>query len=357
MPQYISKRQLYWLVLSFNLGSAIILMPGIITNTAAQDGWIALNIGALISMPALAAAAKLSRLYPDLSFVGYSKKIAGRLPGSVIGVLWCMFALALAVLVLRNFSDFFRIYMLPHTPNLAINSVMLFTIVMALYLGVEVLARVCQLLTPAVLVLYVVVTLPMIHCFEAANFLPMFHIGIDKIAWGSIQAVAFPFGETVLFAGLLVHLQDKTRCQKVLFAGVLSGAAFLTLGLLRTLAALGTDTTVRHYYAVVEPLRSVGFNGLEIVVVANWFCFAFLKIAVCMFAFCRGLADLVDSADYKFFTVPAGIIVVTLAELVFDNISENVVFVNYCWPLIALPVEVLLPLMLLAAAVLKKKAG
>ncbi len=355
MSQYISKRQLFWLVVSFNLGSAVISIPGILTNTAGRDGWIALITGALISLPALAVITKLSQLYPDLSFVGYSKKIAGRLLGSVIGALWCLFALCLAALVLRNFSDFFRTYLLPATPDLVINSVMLFTVIITLWLGVEVLARVCQLLSPVVLAFFVLITVPMVPDFDINNIMPLFQNSAGKIAWGSMQALAFPFGETVLFAGLMVYLKDKNFCPKVLLIGVLSAAVLLLLGLMRTVLALGLDAVQRHYYAVIEPLRAAALNGLEIVIVANWFCFAFFKVAVCMFVFCRGLADLIGSDDYKSLTVPGGIIAACSAKLIFENISENIFFANYCWPLLALPVEVLLPLLLLAAALLKKK--
>lgn len=357
MEQKLSKTQLLWIVISFNLGSAILLLPGILVNTAAQDAWIPLTLGAFLSLLVLLPISKLSCLYPNLSFVQYSEKIMGKLLGKMIGVIWCWFAMHLGSLVVRNFTDFFNLTMLPNTPTLAISALLFIPIILALYQGIGSLGILAQAISPFVLILFVGITFNMLPNMSSERILPLFEQDLMHITWGSIQALSFPFGESILFASLLLFVKNKSGCSKVLIKGVLIAAALLLLGLVRTLLALGVDETQRLYFAVLEPSRREAFGfvrGLEIFIIVNWFNFAFFKIAVCLYAFCQGVSNLINSDRYKPFIIPAVIIMISLSKLSYENIVQEVNAAAVLWPVYAVPIEVLLPLSLLAVAMIRK---
>jgi len=122
---------------------------------------------------------------------------------------------------------------------------------------------------------------------------------------------------------------------------------------LRTLLVLG-PATAKLWYPVLEAVRMINlFNiiqRVEAAVVINWIGFGFIKITVCFYAFVLGLAQWLNLKDYKPLLLPAGVLMVSLSILVYDNYVEEVFFASMIWFPYAMPITFIIPLVMLAVA-------
>ncbi|WP_031513631.1 GerAB/ArcD/ProY family transporter [Desulfofalx alkaliphila] len=353
----LNSRQLFWIIVGFILGSAILLITGILVSTASQDAWLSLIIGAFLGIIPLLLVTKLSCLYPGKSLVQYSQLILGKFAGKIVGIIWCWFALHLGVLVLRNFADFIMISMLPRTPEIVIYITFIIPVILVLFAGIGVFGNVVQIISPVVLSLFIMVTVIMMPQFDFGYLQPVLQQGIHNIIWGSMQVFAFPFGEMVLIASILPSLKDKEKCTQVLLKGLLVATILLLLGLFRTVLVLGVEDTQRLIYPVMEPakIEIFGFiRGLEVIIIINWYSFGFIKFAVCLYAFCRGFSNLTGCHSYKPIIIPASIVMISLAIISFNNIAEQFNYALTFWPIFTIPIQLFIPAILLAVAKLKK---
>ncbi len=348
----ISPRQAMWLIISFLLGSAIILIPSAVAAEARQDAWLAIMLATAAGLFIIAVYTSLALRFPGKNYIQLCEIILGKYPGSLAGLAFIWLALHLGSLVVRNFGDFLNATILQHTPMAAVNAIVSLLAVMTVKKGLEVMARVNDLLLPLLLAFILFLTVVVLSDADVQKLLPVLENGIRPVIRGALPAIGFPFAETALFTMIIPCLHRPGEARRSLLLGGLAGGALLLVIVLQTLLVMGPASSAKNWYPTLE---AVFLERAEVIIIINWIFFGFMKITVCLYAFALGLAQWAGLKEYRPLALPAGVIMAALSMYVYDSYVEEAAFAAKIWFPYAMPVTLIIPLAMLIIARAREK--
>ena len=172
-----SKQLALWFILH-QLGSAFLLLPGMLASMAKQDAWISVILalsGYMLLVPMYAALAKRLR---GRTFHEYLEKVLGKWFGGALTLAFVVgYPFFIFVLVLSDLSEFVTTVFFPETPAIVIQAGMLLPVLYALKLGIASIGRAAELLFFVVLFLFFLGYLSLIPGTNPAQLLPILEYG------------------------------------------------------------------------------------------------------------------------------------------------------------------------------------
>jgi spore germination protein KB len=353
----ISARQFFILVLLFTIGSSVLIVPAGVVAEAKQDAWIAmiLALGAGLFLSLFYYA--LSKLYIGETFARFTERTLGRGVGLPISVFFFGYTFTLSALVLRNLGDFIITAILPETPIQFLHISFMAIVIMAVRLGLEVIARAAEIFAPWALMFIVLIVLLLTPEMEFIKLQPVFGTGILSVLRGALPVLGSPYLELVVFLVILPYLNQTNRPGRAFFLGTLIGGILLFLVTFLCILVLGVDVTARQMYPsyTLAKIISVGdfLERLEVLLAGSIFFSLFFKLTLCFYASAAELAHILRIKDYRPLVLPLGMIVIIYSIIAYPNSTYFLTFVGRIWPYFAATFGLLLPLLLFTAAKLR----
>ncbi|TFE26626.1 GerAB/ArcD/ProY family transporter [Cohnella luojiensis] len=355
----IGVRQLTILVILISIGDAILVLPSIPAIEAKQDAWISVVIGLAIGLPIVYLLTIVGKLYPGLTVVEYNEKILGTWLGKAISLFFLSYLFFSAAAHLRESSDFMITNIMPETPIMAINILFLGIIVMGARLGLETLTRTAEILFPWFILLLLMFILFLIPQADIKNMLPVLGEGIKPVIRGSIASAAFPFAELVVFLMVFPYVNQTNRIRRSFLLGALLGGIVLIAIVALSILVLGADLVARNIYPSFFMAKKISIGNflerVEAILAIIWFISIYFKITLYYYAFNLGLAQTLKLREYRFLTLPSGMILLLLSLMVAPNITYYNEVISKYWPNLDFTYSILLPLLLLGVYALRKK--
>lgn len=112
----ISSIDLFFVMIQTMIGVGLLSLPHDTYQTAESDGWISLLISGVIIQLIILLLWLLCRKFPNLTLFDFSKMIVGKVPGTIINVLYIIHFLAVVCYIFIVFIDFVKRWILPETP-------------------------------------------------------------------------------------------------------------------------------------------------------------------------------------------------------------------------------------------------
>lgn len=356
----ISGRQAVFLIWNFVIASAILLIPGATIAEAKQDAWIAMILAMAAGLVIAVVYTALGTRFPDQTFIQYSEKVLGKVLGKAVGLFFIWFAIQLGSLVARNFGDVFTVALLPETPLMVFNLLIILMAAYAVRGGLEVIARANDFMIPIVIgailgVYFLVLSTP--GLFRPQNLQPVFEGGIVPVLKGAYPAIGFPFGETILFTMTIPYLNRTREARWAYPLGLILGGAILLLTIVITIMALGISLASGTVYPTLTVVRLISVaqfvERLEPLLLIAWLLSGFLKIAICLYAGSLGLAQWLNLKDCRPLVLPLAALMVPFSIHFYESIPQEIFFATKIWTIYALPIEFLVPLLMLGVATLR----
>jgi len=358
--QQISQIQLFVTMVSFQLGSAVILGIGM---DAKQDAWIAILFAMVAGLGLFSIYGYLAREYPQKTMFDCIESIIGKFGAKIISLLYAAYFIYIAARVLRDFGDLVLTTVLPETPLLAVNILMSLVILYAFRLGVEVIVRFAEILFP-----YVFIGLLLFFIFIFAGGLPDW-TNLQPVlenGWKPVFSAAFPniltfpFGETIVFWVIMAHIKN---CKKVIPIGLLSiltAGLFLTLVNIINIAVLGTYHAKTHLFPFLETIEKVNiaevFQRLDPIALTIFIVGGYLKITILFTAGMIGLQYVFSKKYSKFLTALVGALLVISSIYMSENFTEHLTVGLEIVPrFLHIPMQVIFPILLLITHLIKKR--
>lgn len=358
-----SAKQAVSVLTLFIMGSSLVVGGN---TDAKQDAWIAILVAAFLFAPMLMVYARLLSLHPGQGLYEIVLDVFGRIIGKAIIFLYVLYSIYLGALVMRNFSEFMQAVAIPETPQLV---TLIFGFVLCVWMvkkGAAVLGRWAKFVFPIALAAIAVTILLSLKFMDPDNLKPVLGTDFGTLMSSSFSLFAFPLAETILFTSLFGSVQTKSENTPygIYISAVLISIVLFLLVALRNILVLGAPVLSMFYfpsYEVVSVLSLGDFFTRFEVLIGMIFMFAgFVKICVCLFSATAGIAKLIHVRGGKDLAVPVGLLMMTIATIVFSNTLQMVDEINI-YKYFALPFQVILPLVILAGAEiktrLKKPAG
>ncbi|WP_169089098.1 endospore germination permease [Paenibacillus sp. PL91] len=348
----ITVYQLFTITFIFQLGTTIIFGFG---GSAGRDAWIAALFSCCLGVFIVLIYIALMRMNPGLTLVQWFPAQLGRWIGTPLAFLYPLMFLYIVGRIIADIRDMVSTTVLPSTPLLIISGVFAFIIAYCVYSGIEIVARLGEMILPIVLIMFCIEVIFLLssNVLHINNLLPVFEYG-----WEPVLKVVYPtgitqsFGETLVLAMFWPETKRPEKVMKItLLATILSGIMVTCFDVLAILVFGGMFSGLVYPLYTLLSLISIGhfIENLQMFGVLYFLMTALLKSVVYMFAAVRGIQQLTNMKGYRVLVIPAFAISLFLGMTLSKNISEHIyyhhfeILVPYVW----VPLLIVLPTILL----------
>lgn len=364
----INNRQLFWLIMSIEIGMNLLLSINFAIQSSKQDVWISMILAGLVSLFIGWICIKVSLLYPDQTLIEFTTTILGKGLGKVVGFFYLAQWYWVIAVMLREEYTFIRLSLLPKTPDYLIVLAMLAVVVYAVYKGgIETIGRLSELWGPILLLILVFTIILTSHNLRVNALLPIYSdSGMFPIMRGALAPTSL-LGEVSLVMMLISFTSfsnkaDKQRqLSKSILSAVFLSTTLLFLGAVWVIMTFGAELAARIHYPFFEMVKLVYLmefiQSLEIIMVSIWVISVFIKQSVYLFIASYGSAQWIGrtSGWKKWLWVAAFLIgasAITIVRL--DPSSKTLLEV--IWIRFVLPINFLLfPSILYIVGYLRKR--
>ncbi|WP_436243269.1 GerAB/ArcD/ProY family transporter [Paenibacillus sp. LjRoot56] len=338
------------------LATGFLALPTITSEKAHNDLWMTPVIASLSGFIAIYVAMKLHELYPKQTVSQYSKHIIGNIPGYVLSLVYVLVNAYSTGLIARQYAEFVKSCFLFKTPILIIIFSILLLAAFAVRGGVEILARSAVIFTP-IFILPLSILLLLIPEMDMRNVLPVMEHGIIPVIKGAIVPQAW-FSELFLisfFLPLLTDLKKSGKWSVISLCVIVVTMIFVDL---ISLFLLGSDTE-NKIYPILIAIRYISvanfFENLESLLLAMWVVGNFIKISVFYYIAVLSIAQSLKLSEYRPFVFPMGLFILVFSFWDIASFSYLGFILKVISPLFLSLFYMLIPLLLLIVAVLRKR--
>lgn len=317
------------LLLSVTIYSTTILtVPSFAIKHAKQDAWISIIFAIALSLIIAKITVNLSVRFQNKTIFQYPEEILGKVLGKIIVFLYLWWFLHLTSEVAREMGDFLASELMPETPLLVFIIIIVCIAGYAAYNGLEVIARVVQLLFPVLGLLFILYFLSL-KDMKITRLLPVFDSGIAPILKGAIVPTGW-LGEIFMISVIIPYLSKPKETQRVALFTVLISGFILVISVLIVILTLGIymgSSSLYPNYSVVRTISIAKFlERMDYFAFVAWVLGGLIKIAFCYYSFALGSAQVLGLKDYRPLIIPVGIIIVALSILLHENIVDALSF-------------------------------
>lgn len=354
----LSRHQLFTLMFIFEVGSTTLFALGI---QAKQDAWIVILLALLIGLIFIWVYTELQNAFPDKNYVEIITSILGNKLGipfvllNLLGYFWY------CARNLREFGELIIITALPQTPLWLINFLFVLLSIYALLKGVEVLARVSELIAPVIFIfiisLYILIYMSGVVKFS--NLAPVLGDGINPIITTLPSVIVFPFGEMFVFLMYWNYASEKETVRKTAMEAVLLSGILLCFSLIVDICTLGYKYISIATIPLVEVIKLINVGNIITNVDAVGIIIIFFGGFFKMSTYLNAIAS-IETVLFKLKDNKVPIIVTSVVLLWFSIVFEpSYAFHRWMFPFDASCVVIaytnISPVLLLAIYRIKKK--
>ncbi|MCQ6530456.1 GerAB/ArcD/ProY family transporter [Bacillus mycoides] len=323
----INKNQLIVLIILFEIGSTTLYALGV--GTVKQDAWLAIMIASLIGGGLLWMYTSIQKYYYQQDLGGILTIVLGRWISKPIILLYALYFIYIASLNLYTFSITTEITILPGTPLLAIQTlIVLVLIYIVAFLNIEVLARTGEILAPLFLLFLIIIYTLVIFSgvFHGNNLLPMMENGIPNIISTSIfKILNFPFAETIVFLMYWKYVDCKQSIRKFSFIAYVISSLFIIISIIVVIGVLGVTVASITTLPLFNVLQKIDLGNfvirLDPLGVSILFIGGFFKMVLNFYAGLLLLQSLFKIACSKWMTIIVCIVFLCGTSLQFPSIT------------------------------------
>jgi spore germination protein len=293
----ISPAQAIIIIINYILGVGILTLPRTIAaEVGTPDIWLTILISSIFPLGAGFIILTLNNRYPKKTFYQYSRKIAGRVLSTLIGLLMIAYFITLCSFEVRILAEVTETYLLEGTP---IPILIILFLWLALYLntdGINSIARMFQIIFPLTVFIFILLALMSLGLFELKNLRPVLGEGIGPVIKG-IKTTALSFIGIEIMIILSAFLTNPKKGKKIVIIGVLMPMIFYLITIVIVIGALSVDGVGNLAWPTISLIRSFEFPGIfferyDSLFLIIWILQIFATTSITLYAAALGLSQL-----------------------------------------------------------------
>ncbi|MBD2867992.1 GerAB/ArcD/ProY family transporter [Paenibacillus arenilitoris] len=354
----ISGAQISLLFFTFIVSTLILSVPGIMVSFAKQNAWMSIIPASLTGIVNIYVMTALARRYPGQSIMQYATAICGKWAGKLVGFYCTYYLFFFISSTVNEHAGFLNTNLLLYTPPLVLMATMLLLCGFAVLAGVETIGRCNEVIVLIVLVLLIPIFIFSLRDADPARLTPMLGEGLVPVIRGSVVPSAW-MSQFYFLGWFLPHLKEKPeKVRKKLLAALGGIVALIMVVDLLGIMVFG-PITPRMKFAFLDVIKYTSIIGplerLEAIAVTIWILGIFVKISMLLYMFCISATQLFGAKNYRKSVLPITVLSAVGSVWIFKNAAEFEAWITFTFPILALFTQSLLPLLLLAVAVIKAK--
>lgn len=300
--------------------TAILFPPAITAQQAGNDAVISWVIAWVVGFSMAWILVALTRRHPYQTIVEYSETLLGKQLGKVVGLLYAFYFLHVAAGVARQAGELMILAFMPETPLIIFLLMLVAASAYSVRSGVEVMARVGEIVFPLILVAFVFIFAAEVKDISLDEMLPIFAQGMGKPLEGSLVPMGF-FAELAVLGMLLPLLNDQGWAFRSATAVTLVLGVLTVLLEFLELSIFGARDVARMTLPPLELVKLIQIGRflerVESILAAAWLAAILLKLTLFHYATTAATAQVFGIRDTGALVLPIGLLVVTYA-MVFE---------------------------------------
>lgn len=354
----ISTKQFIWMLFILFTSYAVLQAPGLLLQLAGRDAWLCVIGGWVMDILLGFFYAYMGIRFPTENFVQYSMTILGKFSGRIVGMVFPLSFLMITVVIQISLSQVISKAFLPNTPVLVILASSYIVVGYAARKGIEVIARVCEIVGPIFFMSFIILFLLLIPFAHLEFIKPQFENGIYPVISGSVFILS-SLGICIMM-GMYIPICNRPENGFIAkFAGSTMGSVMFGIIVTFTVMVYGYQQSQNAFYPTLQLARAIHygtfFERIEVIWIMLAVGAAVVTSTNLMWAFCTGLSQITGLRSYKPLVLPAVLVSLALAATSFNNDVEYARFLKYTFPIFPALMTLTVIFLLIMAVVLKKK--
>ncbi len=340
----------------FLLGSSLVTGGD---RSAGRDTWLVILGVMTLALLLCAVHTRILRLFPEKNLFMIVRHVFGGIVGNAFSGILIAYFLTLHALIITDFTLYASIISLPSTSVFLIAlPVMLLTYALATK-EAQVIGRVSVFLFLYIVFYFIVNLIFSVGYFRYEYATPILQRPLSDIAPSAVGLLSFPFAEMIALMPVFHSVRRGTSKFKVIATGVLICGLIFAYTALRNVLMLGESVYSTNYYpsyiAISMIVISNYLQHIEITVsFAMLFCI-FIKSTVCLYDVRIGLADVFHIDHPRWILLGLSAVTVIASLLLLPSPQAIRWFASHLYLYVALPIQIMLPLILWVGAEVKKR--
>jgi spore germination protein KB len=358
---HISVLQYGMVITLIVLGTTILFVPGLSIALGGRDAWLSPVVAGAEGLIIVLTMLALSKRFPGLTPVEYLQELFGKWLGTLLGLYVVWLLIRQFSFMLREFTDFTTTVTLTRTPSDIILLLMMGVVYYGVRQGLEVLARVTQLVVIIELtqLLFSVVSLAT-KDIEIEHLTPLMENGPLPLLRSSLFIMNW-FGELIVVGFLLPYIRLKKGIAKASVYGVGAVTLLLVVTNVYTLGLFGDMIASRLQYGLYEVARYISIANflerLDPIVMGVWIMLIYCKLAIFCYVSSLGLAQVLRLQDYRPVVGMVCLVGSVMSQHMFRHQADLTHFMETTYPPFGLLIDMVCPLLLLGYAMIRKRKG
>ncbi len=352
----ISVTQLFlWMLIYFTAASSSNSLDILFTR---QDSFIANLLSIVPGILTVYLMVVLQKKYPGLSFFEMCEEILGKWPGTIINAIFVYFALEVCLFYARGFGEFMMSTM---TPELSVDLYLISIVLVGafgVYLGIEAIARVSQLLFPFYVLLLIIINVLLVRQFHLDNVLPLIDHKMGEIFYSTYLQYVFPMGEAIFFIGVLPYVKKSKHVFKAVAGSLILAGIFLAYRAVVSIGVLGQATALASNYPFFNAIRLVKIGEfierIDLLFLSIFAMAVLIQFITVYYFISHGIAHIFKVKRLKPLLVPVAIFVYALAKAANTNIVDINHYLMFIRPITGPIYMLVLPALLLVVSKIRK---
>ncbi|MDO7786638.1 GerAB/ArcD/ProY family transporter [Desulforamulus aquiferis] len=351
----ISNRQFAFIVIIFISSTADILLPTMTAILAGRDSWLSVILAAIFASVIVLIQARLVQRFPGKFFPEYARILLGPYLGNLLTVLYLLFLIYISAAIIGEINQISKTVFFMQTPEIILALLQTIAAAYAVFLGIEVVARVIEAAFPIGIFVRVILIFVVYGDLEMSRFLPIFDQGFIPIYQGSLRVTGW-LGESMILLFLSHHIQNIKKIGRTMVLSIWFVALILLLGSL-SIAYFGPQQAANITFPIFEIIRMFevgGIRGLDSLIMTFWYSATLFKIIILFYIVVITVKKLTNGQGNTFI-FPVALVFTVLPIILFVELSGTMEFLTNTWPGMAMTFELFIPALLLLVAILKKQ--
>jgi spore germination protein KB len=257
----------------------------------------------------------LTRLYDyaeNENIIQLGFRVGGRVFGFIAALCYTLFFIALASLVLREFTETVVATVLPGTPVSAVAIPFMFSILYIAYRGSETFTRVAFVFAPIVLVGIIAIFALNLNWMHPSFLLPILGPGLGKIVDASVFRIS-SYSELILIGFLFGSFRSKGSFRKTCIWSLILSTILLTAVIVVYLMLFPAESSMKLPYPMFQISRMIYLGRflqrVESVFIFLWVGTAVIHVGASVWAASYTLAEGMRLPMYKPLLIPMSLLI------------------------------------------------
>lgn len=358
----ISGLQLFYLMAGYVLGTAIILGLGLDSK---QDAWIFILIGMFFGLILMGVYSKLAAYYPGDTLVEMLPKIIGKFLSYPVILLYVVHFTYSAARGSRELGHLMVTTILSETPIIVVIASFMVLMIYCLIGGIETFGRMAEIVFPIYIfsLILIWILLFSVDQFDVKNLTPILGNGVKQVLKEAIpSSINFPFGETVVIMMLFPYLSDKKHLGKLGMSSILVGGLLLTINSIMMISVLGPEIYSMDIFTLLAATQMVSvadfLERFDALVILMMVAGVFFKVGAFILGAAIGLSQLLKLKQNRSILLALGTVITPLSLVSASSFVEHIeIGFNYYVPYVHTVLQIILPILFLSIAFIRKKLG